>query len=205
MDGPSVLYLGSTAEAVEPHWGGAPRRCVVVARPLLARGDRGWVVDLDEPIPATTGEALRQVVLAERLVGQKIDLLRSTTSAKLGEGWVPVLVCRPRAPDALQAEPIPPDALSIEYWAEVALAPEALPPPDDPEADWERTLTRIQRFIERHGHSKVPEPYFDEDGRLDVIVGNLRWHHAGKAGISPGPFPGIDYARQLDDVVGWEW
>jgi len=205
MDEPRVLYLGSTTEANTPHWGGAPRRCIVVARPSLARGDRAWVVDLEEPIPSTTSEAMRQVLLADRLIGHSIERLRSTKSTRLGEGWVPVLVCRPRTPEALQAEPIPADALSIEYWAEVALAPDALPPAEDPAADWERTLARIHRFIERHGHSRVPEPYFDEDGRLDVIVGNLRWHHAGKAGVSPGPFPGIDCARDLDELPGWEW
>jgi hypothetical protein len=42
-------------------------------------------------------------------------------------------------------------------------------------------------------------------GRLDILVGNLRWHHAGKGGVSPGPFPGIDYAKDLDRLPGWEW
>ena len=47
--------------------------------------------------------------------------------------------------------------------------------------------------------------YHDEDGLLGVLVGNIRWHHAGKAGVSPGPFHGIDYAAVLDRLPGWEW
>jgi hypothetical protein len=56
-----------------------------------------------------------------------------------------------------------------------------------------------------HGHSRLPEGYHDDMGRLDILVGNLRWHHAGKGGVSPGPFPGIDYAKDLDRLPGWEW
>jgi hypothetical protein len=91
-----------------------------------------------------------------------------------------------------------------EYWAEVALTPENLPTVE-PGLSWEATLGRISRFIDEHGHSRVPDPYFDADGRLDVIVENIRWHHAGKAGISPGPFPGIDYAADLEALPDWEW
>jgi hypothetical protein len=75
----------------------------------------------------------------------------------------------------------------------------------DERAAWEKTLARICRFIDEHGHSRVPDPYFDTDGRLDVIVGNLRWHHAGRPGTNPGPFPGIEYAPDLDRLPGWEW
>jgi hypothetical protein len=70
---------------------------------------------------------------------------------------------------------------------------------------WAKTFARIRRFIEENGHSRVPDRYSDEVGPLDAIVGNIRWHHAGRAGVSPGPFPGIDYAAELDKLPGWEW
>ena len=95
--------------------------------------------------------------------------------------------------------------LVIEFWADAAASPEALPQPIDEAAFWAKTLARIRRFIETHGHSRVPEGYHDDEGRLDIIVGNLRWHYAGKGGISPGPFPGIDYPGDLDGLPGWEW
>ena len=67
------------------------------------------------------------------------------------------------------------------------------------------TLGRIRRFIDRHGHSRVPHDYVDEDGHLAGVLGNIRDHHAGLAGVSTGPFPGVDYAAEVDAVDGWEW
>jgi hypothetical protein len=95
--------------------------------------------------------------------------------------------------------------LVIEFWADAAASPEALPQPIDEAAYWAETLGRIRRFVETHGHSRLPDGYHDDMGRLDILVGNLRWHHAGKGGVSPGPFPGIDYAKDLDRLPGWEW
>ena len=71
--------------------------------------------------------------------------------------------------------------------------------------DWQATLGRIRRFIDRHGHSRVPHDYVDEGGHLAGLLVNIRHHHAGSAGVSPGPFPGVDYAVELDSVDGWEW
>jgi DNA-binding CsgD family transcriptional regulator len=70
---------------------------------------------------------------------------------------------------------------------------------------WEATLGRIRRSIDRHGHSRVPVDYVDEGGHLAGLLVNIRHHHAGLAGVSPGPFPGIDYAAELGSVDGWEW
>ena len=95
--------------------------------------------------------------------------------------------------------------LRIQFWADAAASVDRLPKPLDVPAFWATTLARIRRFIEENGHSRIPEPYFDDIGRLDVIVGNIRWHHAGRGGISPGPFPGIDYAADLEQIPGWEW
>jgi hypothetical protein len=71
--------------------------------------------------------------------------------------------------------------------------------------EWRATLGRIRRFIDRHGHSRIPEDYTDEEGHLGGLVENLRHHHAGLAGNSPGPFPGVDYAAELGSVEGWDW
>jgi hypothetical protein len=95
--------------------------------------------------------------------------------------------------------------LTIQFWADAAATLDLLPKPLDRAAFWAETLARIGRFIEVHGHSRVPDRYADEVGPLDAIVGNLRLHHAGRAAASPGPFPGIDYAADLDRLPGWEW
>ena len=70
---------------------------------------------------------------------------------------------------------------------------------------WEHELFRIRRFVDRHGQSRMPVDYSDEDGRLGGVVLNIRWHAAGRGGASPGPFPGVEYGAPLDDLDGWSW
>ena len=191
------FYLGATGEMDPPHWGGGIRRCTVLGRPRLSGGLALWRVRVDPPIPAFSGGLLDEVLIAERTQGDGIESLTT--------GWISVYVVRAKSGAHLDKGVLEREDWSIEAWAELARSPEALPPPVDEEAFWSRSLARIERFIERHGHSRIPEDYHDEDGLLGVLVGNIRWHHAGKAGVSPGPFPGIDYAAILDRLPGWEW
>ena len=67
---------------------------------------------------------------------------------------------------------------------------------------WEDVLLRIKRFIDQHGHSRIPVDYSDEDGPLGGVVLSIRWHAAGRAGVSPGPFPEIDYTATLNELRG---
>jgi hypothetical protein len=196
-DEPADFYLGATGEMEPPNWGGGIRRCTVLGRPKLAGGRVVWWVRVDPPIPAFGGGMLDEVLLSERHQGRSIEDLRS--------GWIDVYVLRAKEGVALGADELRADDWSIEAWAELARTPEELPPPFDAAAFWAKTLARIERFIERHGHSRLPEGYHDEDGRLDILVGNIRWHHAGKDPYGSGPFPGIDYAAVLDRLPGWEW
>jgi hypothetical protein len=130
---PSVLYLGSTTDSVVPHWGGSPRRAEILGRPTLSRGDTGWLVRLDDPIPATKGPALELAVLADRVEAFSIDQLRPTHSRQLGVGWVPVHVARLLDPAAGDKDTLEAGDLTGEYWAEVALDPDNLPTwVDDP-------------------------------------------------------------------------
>ncbi len=124
---------------------------------------------------------------------------------EFGDGSIIVNVLGPAAGIDLHRPAFGDGELVVEFWADAAESVEALPLPIDEAAFWADTLARIQRFIEQHGHSNVPIEYHDADGRLDILIENIRWHHAGKAGISPGPFPGIDYAADLDALHGWEW
>jgi DNA-binding CsgD family transcriptional regulator len=71
---------------------------------------------------------------------------------------------------------------------------------------WELTFDRIRRFVGEYSHSDIPADYSDEHGGgLGELVANIRHHHAGLAGHSPGPFPGVDYASDLDRLEGWDW
>jgi DNA-binding CsgD family transcriptional regulator len=79
---------------------------------------------------------------------------------------------------------------------------------------WRRFLERIRTFIDAHGHSRVPEGYEDDEGPFRPVVERIRRHHAGPADASAdsrkvwymtSPFPGIDYASELDRLPGWEW
>jgi hypothetical protein len=191
------FYLGATGEMEPPNWGGGIRGCTVLGRPRLAGGQAVWRVRVEPPIPAHGGGMLDEVLLAGRHEGESIEDLRS--------GWISIYVLRATEGRTLDKEELDRQDWSIEAWAELALTPEELPPPFDVAAFWEKTLARIERFIERHGHSRVPEGYHDEDGLLSILVGNIRWHHAGKDPYGRGPFPGIDYAAVLDRLPGWEW
>lgn len=190
------IYLGD-AESSPPHWGGNPRMCFVVARPRLATGREAWRVRVEPELPAVAGGTHREVVLAPH------D--RDRALGTVSDGPVAVYVCVPTSKAAANRRQFRDGDLSIEYWAHIARTVEALPKPRDDEAEWSHVFGRIKTFVAEHGHSRVPQGYEDEYGRLDVIVGNIRWHHAGKAGASPGPFPGIDYAPALDALPGWEW
>ena len=132
-----------------------------------------------------------------RFAGRTID--------QLGDGSIVVNVLRAAGDVDIHKRTFEDGDLVVEYWADAAASIDALPQPIDEAAYWARTLARIRRFIDQHGNSDVPAFYEDDEGRLDVLVGNLRWHHAGKGGVSPGPFPGIDYAADLDRLPGWEW
>jgi hypothetical protein len=132
-----------------------------------------------------------------RYVGDSLDAL--------GNRWIMVNVLGQRPGVDITKESFADDELEVRFWAEAAASRDALPKPIDEETFWAETLARIRRFIEANGHSRIPPGYRDERGPLDVIVRNLRWHHAGKGGASPGPFPGIDYASDLDRQRGWDW
>ena len=194
-----VLYLGSTDSTVA-HWGGPIRRAFVVRELLTSNGNPCWLVEVDPPIPAGDGTDLQRVVLANRVSGWSVERLATVGSQENQLGWTEVYVLRLQDPE-FAGDRLRSGDYSIAHWAEVALDPDRLPKPHDVVAFWADTYARIKRFIDEHGHSRIPEPYFDADGkRLDVIVENMRWHHAGKAGVSPGPFPGIDYAAALDEL-----
>ena len=194
--GQADFWLGDS-EGRPPHWGGEPRRAYVLAHPTLATGARAYLVRLDPPLPTVEGLPLEEAVLMARYPGKSLD--------QLGEGSIIVNVLRAADGIDIHKPAFEDRDLRISHWADAAASPELLPQPIDEAAFWQRTLARIQRFIEEHGHSNVPSGYEDDQGRLDVIVGNLRWHYAGKGGMSPGPFPGIDYAADLDRLPGWEW
>lgn len=191
-----TVWIG-VPEGNPPHWGGSPRRCLVTGTAELATGKECWWVQIRPPLPAVgNAEGLAEAVLAVRYADDEI--------ADIDTHPVPVRVCR------VINQPGPSGRfgdgdLVIDFWADAASSREALPTGPDHAAYWRQTLARIRRFVEANGHSRLPAPYFDEEGRLDILVGNIRRHHAGLAGVSPGPFPGIDYAKELDELGGWSW
>jgi hypothetical protein len=190
------FYLGDS-EGVPAHWGGTPRRAFVLGHPTLATGSQAFLVRLDPPLPAVKGGQFEEAIVMPRYAGRALD--------QLGDESIIVNILRPTGDVDIRKARFQDGDLVVEFWADAAASIDALPKPIDEHAYWARTLARITRFIEQHGHADVPTGYEDEEGRLDVIVGNIRWHHAGKGGVSPGPFPGIDYAPELDRLPGWTW
>ena len=155
--------------------------------------------------PAGDGTDLHRVVLANRLSGWSVERLATVGSQENQLGWTEVYVLRlagpgvrrrPVAERRLFDRPLGRGGARSRPSAEAARCRCVLG----------RHVRPDQAFHRRAWPLPDPEPYFDTDGkRLDVIVENIRWHHAGKAGVSPGPFPGIDYAAALDELPGWEW
>ena len=190
------FYLGDS-EGLPAHWGGSPRMAFVRAHPVLATGSPAVLVRLDLALPGVDGPPFDEAIVMPRFAGRAID--------QLGDDSIVVNVLRAADGVDIHKSAFEDGDLVLEYWADAAATVDALPQPIDEAAYWARTLARIRRFIEQHGNSNVPEFFEDDEGRLDVLVGNLRWHHAGKGGVSPGPFPGIDYAADLDRLPGWEW
>jgi hypothetical protein len=189
-------HLGDS-EGEPAHWGGKPRKAFVIGHPTLATGAVVDLVRVDAPIPRSSGAPLDQLLVMSRYPGYRLDRLQD--DAIIVNLLVPI-----DGVDIHKAAFAEGD-LTIQFWADAAATLDLLPKPLDRAAFWAETLARIGRFIEVHGHSRVPHRYADEVGPLDAIVGNLRLHHAGRAGASPGPFPGIDYAADLDRLPGWEW
>jgi hypothetical protein len=190
------FWLGDS-EGRPPHWGGEPRIAHVLSRSRLVSGAEGTLVRIDPPLPRSDGPPLHEAILTPHAEGDDLG--------RLDERSIVVNVLRPAEGVDVRSLSFAEGELVIQFWADAAASPEALPKPIDEAAFWGETLGRIRHFVEQHGHSNVPDGYADEQGRLDIIVGNLRWHHAGKGGVSPGPFPGIDYAADLDQLPGWEW
>ena len=189
-------YLGDS-EGEPAHWGGEPRQAFVIGHPALATGAVVDLVRVDAPIPRSNGAPLDELIVMARYTDDRLD--------RLGPKAIIVNLLVPIDGVDIHKAAFVEGDLTIGFWADAAATPDLLPKPLDHAAFWAKTLARIGRFIERFGHSRVPDRYSDEDGPLDAIVGNIRLHHAGLAGVSPGPFPGIDYAADLEKLPGWEW
>ncbi len=196
MSRDSQAYWLGDAEGQPPHWGGRPRRVEMLLALRLATGKECWRVRIKPALPAMYGvDALSEAVISTRYTTDHL--------ADLAEGSVPVRVSR------VLNEPIEGQFsegdLSIDFHGDLASTEEALPTEFDNVAFLATSIKRIQRYIEKHSHSRMPIDYDDEDGRLGILVNNIRWHAAGKAGTSPGPFPGVDYQTPLNNLEGWSW
>jgi len=153
----------------------------VIDRPRVVKTERElWRVRVDPPIPTyeedlSIRELIGEWILAERYSSERLEDLREGLNATVNiYGYND-----PRAHDKDVFDSVD---LTHEYIGEVALTPEAFPESPDPKAGWERDLDRIRRFIHEHGHSRVPERYYDEDGtRLDTVLGDTSWISAAEA------------------------
>ncbi|CPR10900.1 helicase-associated [Mycobacterium bohemicum DSM 44277] len=65
-------------------------------------------------------------------------------------------------------------------------------------ASWEYWLGMMQRFVERHGHARVPQSYTVDGYRLGGWVGEQRTNY------TEGTLK-ADRQRRLEDLPGWTW
>lgn len=162
----------------------------------LATGKRCWRAQISPRLPGIHGIApLSSGVIATQYSSDELS--------DVDERSIPVRVCRVITEPV--ADRFSDGDLAIEFTGDLAKTSEELPEVFDEEAFFETTLKRIGRYIEIHGDSRIARQYLDEDGPLGGIIAGIRWHYAGLTGVSPGPFPGVDYVSRLNEIDGWSW
>ena len=67
------------------------------------------------------------------------------------------------------------------------------------DAKWEAAYARLHRFVEREGHSRVPDAYRDDDG-YELGGWVRRQRDSRRRGVLSK-----DRARRLDALPGWVW
>lgn len=65
-------------------------------------------------------------------------------------------------------------------------------------AQWDEGFRRLQSFVERNGHARVPQSFTDDDYRLGNWVAKQRAKHA-KGGLE------AERQQQLEKLPGWVW
>jgi len=185
------FWIGQ-ADAQPAHWDGRKRRCLVRTEVQLPSGAKGYLVAVSPALPGfATGEG---AVIAPRSSGIAIQ--------ECLERAINVRVCRMvERPDANGA--FGDGDLTIERNADAAPTKDAVPDEPDHSLRWERAVTQIQSFIAENGHSHVPNHTPADRGFLDIIVNNLRRHHADAR--VPDPYPGVDWQADLNRIEGWSW
>ncbi|MCP3880768.1 MAG: hypothetical protein GY701_20595 [Sulfitobacter sp.] len=183
-----------------PHWDGRKRSCVLVGKVELATGGVGLRVKISPPLVELGGgfAPLTEGIVTARFAGDLVvDALLQPTQVRVCREVV-ALAGRSRYDDG-----------DLEIMTNADAAPSSDLIPDEPnhERDWARVLADIRQFTEQRGHSRFPEAYEGNSGRLDYLVSSLRFFHAP---WEPGtrrynPFPGVDWERDLDALPGWEW
>ena len=143
-------YLGDS-EGEPAHWGGEPRKAFVIGHPTLATGAVVDLVRVDAPIPRSNGAPLHELIVMARSSDDHLEAMAD--AAIVVNLIIPIDGIDIHRPAFADGE------LRIQYWADAARTPELLPKPLDRAAFWAKTLSRIRRFIERFGHSRVPNRY----------------------------------------------
>ena len=63
---------------------------------------------------------------------------------------------------------------------------------------WEEGFSRLQQYVKRHGHARVPKSYTVDGYPLGAWMGTQRVKH-GKGTLN------ADYQCRLEDLPGWTW
>lgn len=164
----------------------------------LAAGSIGWLVELPNGLRHhESGETRRSWVIGPQYSEMQL--------AGVDEGSVvPVRVCSLAV--GADVDALGDGDLVIDYLGDLAVVKDDLPQEFDVEQFWVETKARIERFITRHGHSRVPRDHHDEDGLLGILVDNIRWFVVGDPSLNRAdPFPGIDLVAELGQLEGWTW
>ena len=66
------------------------------------------------------------------------------------------------------------------------------------DAAWEEAIEKLQQFVRREGHARVPRSHQEDGFRLGSWVGDRRGQHT-KGALDPGR------RNRLEALPGWTW
>lgn len=191
------FWLGDRGEGRVTDFDGRVRACRVLTRIRFLDADRAehLLVQVDPPLPMRSGKTVDRVVLGPRWQGD--DLGDLPTGDQDGRPtYVNVYVYEVLEERSLAEGVAGPGAFRGDWFGEIALRPEFLPP--TLEDNFDDMFDLLESFVAREGNANVPLEHRERSIALGVWVSNVKFEQAN-IGLR------LDWAKRLEALPGWRW
>jgi hypothetical protein len=191
------FWLGDRGEGKVTDFDGRLRACRILKRVKFSSDYAAahLLVHVDPPLPFRSGKTGDRVVLGPRWEGRALDNLPANAEEN-GVGYLAVDIFEVLNEQSTARGEVGPPDLRFDWYGEIALRPELLPPTQ--EEVFDSAFRLFQRFVAREGHADVPLDHREGDLNLGVWVSNLKFEQANM-GIRQ------DWASLLESLPGWKW